>query len=68
MIAPVASPHDTSAQPTRPVYRDIDCGRCGHQSRHVVGRETAAVYCLGCGGECRRPNNPAHMPTKAGML
>ena len=34
-------------------YADIDCPRCGHEARHVIGRTTGIVYCLACGGACR---------------
>ena len=37
------------------LYHDIDCPKCRHYGRHVVGRTTGVIYCLTCGGECRKP-------------
>lgn len=36
------------------LYADIDCPKCGHRGRHVLGRMTRTIYCLTCGGECRK--------------
>lgn len=45
----------TSAKVTAvpPLYHDIDCPRCKHKGRHVVGRQTDTIYCVPCGGPCR---------------
>lgn len=40
-------------QSPRVVSLVLDCLVCGHHAKHVIGRATSTLYCLGCSGECR---------------